>query len=70
MPAPEPESGRKGAAAYAVTPQTEPDEFASGKRRKNAPLPRPSQGASQDEVEGLKQRLPGKAHPPGGVKDI
>ena len=34
------------------------------------PQPRPSQGASQDEVEGLRQRLPGKAHPPGGVKDI
>lgn len=34
------------------------------------PPPRPSQGASQDELEGLRQRLPGKTPPPAGVKDL
>jgi hypothetical protein len=34
------------------------------------PPPRPSQGARQDELEGLKQRLPHNPHPPGGVKDL
>lgn len=34
------------------------------------PPPRPSQGARQDELEGLKQRLPQKSKPPGGVKDL
>ena len=33
------------------------------------PPPRPSQGARQDEQEGLRQRMPKNAHPPGGVKD-
>ncbi len=34
------------------------------------PPPRPSLGASQDEVEGLRERLPAKTRPPAGVKDI
>ena len=34
------------------------------------PPPRPSQGARQDELEGLKQRLPQNSHPQGGVKDL
>lgn len=34
------------------------------------PPPRPSQGARQDELEGLRQRLPQKTRPPGGVKDL
>ena len=34
------------------------------------PPPRPSQGARQDELEGLKQRMPHSSHPPGGIKDI
>ena len=34
------------------------------------PPPRPSQGASQDELEGLRQRLPGKPPAPAGVKDL
>ena len=35
---------------------------------KKPPPPPPSQAARQDELEGLKQRLPRK--PPGGVKDL
>jgi hypothetical protein len=35
---------------------------------KKPPPPPPSQAARQDELEGLKQRLPPK--PPGGVKDL
>lgn len=35
---------------------------------KKPPPPPPSQAARQDELDGLKQRLPKK--PPGGVKDI
>lgn len=34
------------------------------------PPPRPSQGAQQDELEGMKQRLPKPPPPPGGVKDL
>lgn len=34
------------------------------------PPPRPSQGARQDELEGLRQRLPQKPQAPGGVKDL
>jgi len=34
------------------------------------PPPKPSQGARQDELDGLRQRLPRKVPPPGGVKDI
>jgi hypothetical protein len=34
------------------------------------PPPKPDQGARQDEQEGLRQRLQGKPHPPGGVKDL
>ncbi len=34
------------------------------------PPPRPSQGARQDELEGLKQRMPQKSKPPGGIKDL
>ena len=34
------------------------------------PPPKPSQGARQDELDGLRQRLPRKAPPAGGVKDI
>lgn len=35
------------------------------------PPPRPSQGAQQDELEGIKQRLPKPPPPPpGGVKDL
>ncbi|HJV21256.1 MAG TPA: VWA domain-containing protein [Holophagaceae bacterium] len=33
------------------------------------PPPRPSMGAQQDELEGIKQRLPRPNPPPGGVKD-
>ena len=33
------------------------------------PPPRPSMGAQQDELEGLKQRLPTPPKAPGGVKD-
>ncbi|GLH70089.1 hypothetical protein GETHPA_16220 [Geothrix rubra] len=33
------------------------------------PPPRPSMGAQQDELEGLKQRLPKPPKAPGGVKD-
>ena len=33
------------------------------------PPPRPSQGARQDEIEGINQRLPQKPKPQGGVKD-
>ncbi|MCE1228848.1 MAG: VWA domain-containing protein [Firmicutes bacterium] len=34
------------------------------------PPPRPSMGAQQDELEGMKQRLPQKPKPQGGVKDL
>jgi hypothetical protein len=34
------------------------------------PPPRPSLGAQQDELEGLKQRLPKPPRTPGGVKDL
>jgi len=34
------------------------------------PPPRPSMGAQQDELEGLKQRLPKPPKSPGGVKDL
>ena len=34
------------------------------------PPPKPSQAAQQDEMEGLKQRMPRNGHPPGGVKDL
>ena len=34
------------------------------------PPPKPSQGARQDELDGLRQRLPRKTPPSGGVKDI
>ncbi len=34
------------------------------------PPPRPSMGAQQDELEGLKQRLPKPPKVPGGVKDL
>jgi hypothetical protein len=34
------------------------------------PPPRPSQGARQDELEGIQQRLPKRNPPPAGVKDI
>ena len=34
------------------------------------PPPRPSMGAQQDELEGLKQRLPKPPKAPGGVKDM
>ena len=34
------------------------------------PPPDPSQGARQDELDGLRQRLPNKPRPAGGVKDI
>jgi hypothetical protein len=34
------------------------------------PPPRPSMGAQQDELEGLKQRLPKPPQSAGGVKDI
>lgn len=34
------------------------------------PPPRPSMGAQQDELEGLKQRLPKPPRTPGGVKDL
>ncbi len=33
------------------------------------PPPRPSMGAQQDELEGIKQRLPRPNPPPGGVRD-
>ena len=40
-------------------------------QRKPPPLPpEPSQGARQDELDGLRQRLPGKVRPAGGIKDI
>jgi len=34
------------------------------------PPPRPDQGAREDELEGLRQRLPANPHPAGGVKDL
>lgn len=34
------------------------------------PPPRPSQGARQDELEGIQQKLPQKQKPPAGVKDL
>jgi hypothetical protein len=34
------------------------------------PPPRPTMGAQQDELEGLKQRLPKPPKTPGGVKDL
>jgi hypothetical protein len=34
------------------------------------PAPKPNQGARQDELDGLRQRLPHRVPPPGGVKDI
>ena len=34
------------------------------------PPPRPSMGAQQDELEGIKQRLPKPPKAPGGVKDM
>ncbi|MBK8726014.1 MAG: VWA domain-containing protein [Holophagaceae bacterium] len=34
------------------------------------PPPRPSQGARQDELEGIQQRMPKRNPPPAGVKDI
>lgn len=34
------------------------------------PPPRPSMGAQQDELEGIKQRLPKPPKTPGGVKDL
>lgn len=33
------------------------------------PPPRPSQGARQDELEGIRQQLPHKPPPSGGIKD-
>ena len=34
------------------------------------PPPRPSQGARQDELEGIRQRMPQKPKAQGGVKDL
>jgi len=34
------------------------------------PPPRPSQGAQEDELEGIRQRMPKKPDPQGGVKDL
>lgn len=34
------------------------------------PPPRPSQGARQDELEGIRQRMPQKPKVQGGVKDL
>ena len=34
------------------------------------PPPRPSQGARQDELEGIRQRMPQKPKAQGGVKDV
>ena len=34
------------------------------------PPPKPSQGAQQDELEGIRQRMPKKPEPQGGVKDL
>lgn len=34
------------------------------------PPPRPSQGARQDELEGIQQRMPKRTPPPAGVKDL
>ena len=40
-------------------------------RRAAQPLPpRPASGAREDEIEGLRQRLPAMPRAPGGVKDI
>jgi len=39
-------------------------------RKPPPPPPEPSQGARQDELDGLRQRLPGKVRPAGGIKDI
>lgn len=34
------------------------------------PPPRPSQGARQDELDGIRQRMPQKPKAQGGVKDL
>jgi hypothetical protein len=34
------------------------------------PPPRPSNGAREDEEEGLRQRLPSRPHVSGGIKDL
>jgi len=39
-------------------------------RQPPPPPPDPSQGARQDELEGLKQRLPSPNRPGGGIKDL
>jgi hypothetical protein len=40
------------------------------KRPPPPPPPKPSQGARQDELEGMRQRLPRSSPPPAGVKDL
>ncbi|WP_257312330.1 vWA domain-containing protein [Geothrix fuzhouensis] len=49
-----------------ATPPPPPDP----KKPPPPPPPRPSMGAQQDELEGLKQRLPKPPKTPGGVKDL
>jgi hypothetical protein len=34
------------------------------------PPPRPANGAREDEIEGFRQRLPGRPQGAGGVKDL
>lgn len=49
-----------------ATPPPPPDP----KKPPPPPPPRPSMGAQQDELEGIKQRLPKPPKTPGGVKDL
>jgi len=49
-----------------ATPPPPPDP----KKPPPPPPPRPSMGAQQDELEGLKQRLPKPPKTPAGVKDL
>lgn len=49
---------------------TQPPPPPDPKKPPPPPPPRPSMGAQQDELEGLKQRLPKPPKAPGGVKDL
>lgn len=49
---------------------TQPPPPPDPKKPPPPPPPRPSMGAQQDELEGLKQRLPKPPRTPGGVKDL
>jgi hypothetical protein len=47
-----------------------PDPAPPPPRPPRPPPPRPASGAREDELEGLRQRLPGRPQGGGGVKDL